>query len=68
MHIATPFTVTIIPGRYGIATERGAIYNNFNGNYIYPKFAKDIIDGNGNCVYNNYAHDAFSTASPSCIQ
>lgn len=56
------------PGRYGIATERGAIYNNFNGNYIYPKFAKDIIDGNGNCVYNNYAHDAFSTASPSCIQ
>ena len=29
---------------------------------------KDIIDGNANCVYNNYLDDTYSTKSPSCIQ
>ena len=54
---------------YGIATERGAIDNNYNGNYFYsPTTGTDIIDGNGNCVYNQYVGDTFATASPSCIQ
>ena len=54
---------------YGIATERGAIDNNYNGNYFYsPNTGINIIDGNGNCVYNQYVGDTFATASPSCIQ
>ena len=27
-----------------------------------------IIDGNANCVYNNYLDDLYSTKSPNCIQ
>jgi parallel beta-helix repeat protein len=54
---------------YGIATEKGAIDNNYNGNYFYsPSPGTNIIDGNGNCVYNQYVGDTFFTASPSCIQ
>ena len=55
--------------RYGIAVERKSIYNNFNGNYTsYGNTAKDIIDGNGNCIYNNYLDDSYSTKSPNCIR
>ena len=54
--------------KYGIATERGSIYNNFNGNDLYSNGPEDIIDGNGNCVYNGYLNNSFSTASPNCIQ
>jgi parallel beta-helix repeat protein len=60
------------PQKYGIAVERGSIDNTFleNGTgYYYPYFNKvDIIDGNGNCLYNTYLDDIYLTKSPKCIQ
>jgi hypothetical protein len=54
--------------KYGFAVERKSFYNNFDGNYSDSNTTKDFIDGNANCVYNNYLDDSFSTKSPSCIQ
>ena len=54
--------------KYGIAVERKSFYNNFDGNYATSNPAKDFIDGNANCVYNNYLDDLYSTKSPNCIQ
>jgi hypothetical protein len=54
--------------RYGFAVERKSFYNNFDGNYSDGNTTKDFIDGNANCVYNNYLDDSYSTKSPSCIQ
>ena len=54
--------------RYGIAVERKSFYNNFDENDASGNTTKDIIDGNANCVYNNYQNDGFATKSPSCIQ
>ena len=58
--------------KYGIAVERGSIYNTFLENYTYDDSSYrnkvDMIDGNGNCVYNTYLDDTYSTKSPSCIQ
>ncbi len=60
------------PQKYGIAVERGSINNTFleNGTgYYYPYFNKvDIVDGNGNCIYNTYLDDTYLTKSPKCIQ
>ncbi len=60
------------PQKYGIAVERQSIDNTFLENttyYYYPYQQKvDMIDGNGNCVYNTYLGDTYNTKSPSCIQ
>ena len=55
-------------GKYGIATERLSFYNNYDNNGTSGNFTKDIIDGNANCVYNNYQDDGYGTKSPKCIQ
>ncbi len=55
-------------GKYGIAVERESFYNNFDGNEAGSNSKQDIIDGNANCVYNNYLDDNYGTKSPSCIQ
>ncbi len=60
--------------KYGIAVERGSINNTFLEDYTYDPYntpyrnKTDIIDGNGNCVYNTYLDDVYLTKSPSCIQ
>ena len=54
--------------KYGFAVERKSFYNNIEENDASDNTTKDIIDGNANCVYNNYQLDTFATASPSCIQ
>ncbi len=60
---------TTYTSKYGIAVEKESINNNFNGNVTGAgTFVKDIIDGNGNCIYNHYEGDSFLTASPRCIQ
>jgi hypothetical protein len=56
------------PQKYGIGVEKGSIYNTFNVNNTYGNTKKDIIDGNGNCIYNTYLNDRYTTKSPSCIQ
>ena len=48
---------------HGFATERGAIYNNYQENST----DTSIVDGNGNCIYNNYVDNTYSSKSPSCI-
>ena len=53
--------------KYGIAVEKGSIYNNFNENSTSGN-TKDMIDGNGNCVYNTYQYDSYGTKKPNCIQ
>ncbi len=55
-------------GRYGIAVERQSFWNSFSENSAYLNVTKDIIDGDGNCVYDSYQSDAYGTKSPSCIQ
>ena len=55
-------------GKYGIANERQSFYNNFEGNVAEDSATKDFIDGNANCVYNNYQNDEYATKSPKCIQ
>ncbi len=58
--------------RYGIAVERESIYNTFIGDENYLDLSNrnkiDIIDGNGNCVYNTYRDDTYVTKWPGCIQ
>jgi hypothetical protein len=54
--------------KYGIATERQSFYNNYDNNGAAGNLTKDIIDGNANCVYNNYQDDEYVTKSPKCIQ
>lgn len=58
--------------KYGLAVERESIDNTFIENYLYDDSAYrnkvDIIDGNGNCVYNTYLDDTYGTKSPKCIQ
>ena len=54
--------------KYGIAVERKSFYNNIEDNDSSGNATKDIIDGNANCVYNNYQLDTFAAASPNCIQ
>ena len=58
----------LYPQKYGIAVEKGSIYNTFNENYTTGNTKKDIIDGNGNCIYNTYLNDTYTTKSPNCIQ
>ena len=55
-------------GKYGIAVERKSFYNNFDGNDASGNTKEDIIDGNGNCIYNTYLNDTYTTKSPNCIQ
>jgi len=55
-------------GRYGIAVERQSFWNSFSQNATEMDGTKDIIDGDGNCVYNSYQGDEYGTKSPSCIQ
>jgi hypothetical protein len=54
--------------RYGIAVERGSFWNSFSENSAGGDITKDIIDGDGNCIYNSYQDDFYTTKSPSCIQ
>jgi hypothetical protein len=55
-------------GKYGIAVERESFYNNIEDNDSRGNTTKDMIDGNANCVYNNYQLDTLTTKSPKCIQ
>ncbi|MGA3193926.1 MAG: hypothetical protein ABSD39_02890 [Terriglobales bacterium] len=55
-------------GRYGIAVERQSFWNSFSQNATDMDGTKDIIDGDGNCVYNSYQGDEYGTKSPSCIE
>ncbi len=52
--------------KYGIAVEKGSIDNQFQENSAYDDKI-DIIDGNGNCIYNQYLYNGFDKATPSCI-
>jgi hypothetical protein len=60
------------PG-YGIAVERESLYNVIENNTTedsaFDLFNEtlDIVDGNGNCVYNTYKHNIYETKQPSCI-
>jgi len=54
--------------KYGIAVEKGSIYNQFLDNQAAMDTKVDIIDGNGNCIYNQYSTDVFTTKSPKCIE
>lgn len=62
------YCCSIPPQEYGIEVERGSIYNTFNENDTFSNTKKDMIDGNGNCIYNTYLGDTYSTKSPNCIQ
>ncbi len=60
------------PG-YGIVVERTSIYNTVQNNttddFFHSMFNEtlDIVDANGNCVYNTYKHNFYSTKQPNCI-
>ncbi len=54
--------------KYGIRRREEKFLQQLRGNYSVGNTTKDIIDGNANCVYNNYQNDQFVTKSPNCIQ
>ncbi len=60
------------PG-FGIAEEWGGLYNVVENNTTQdPSFLEynetiDIVDGNGNCIYDTYKNNGYSTKKPKCI-
>ena len=60
------------PG-FGIAVERKALYNVIENNMTHDSAfglyneTLDIVDGNGNCVYNTYKNNNYTTKQPNCI-
>jgi hypothetical protein len=54
-------------GKYGIAVEQKSIDNQIEENGGYYDAARDFIDGNTNCIYNQYLYNGYDTKSPSCI-
>ena len=61
-------TILIENGKYGIATEKGGIGNRYLDNQSGYAGKYDFIDGNGNCVYNEYLDNTYNTKLPKCIQ
>ncbi len=55
-------------GKYGIAVEQKSIENQIQENGAYYDSKDDFIDGNGNCIYNQYLYNGYNTKSPKCIQ
>ena len=60
------------PG-FGIAVERKSLYNVVQNNTTQDSAFNmynetlDIVDGNGNCVYNTYKNNNYQTKQPRCI-
>ncbi len=55
-------------GKYGVAVEKGSIHNQIIENEAGGSGKFDFIDGNANCIYNQYADNEYVTKSPKCIQ
>lgn len=53
---------------YGIALERKSIYNQIEANSAHNNLKDDMADGNGNCIYNTYLNNAYTTKNLHCIQ
>ncbi|MGA3196590.1 MAG: hypothetical protein ABSD39_16450 [Terriglobales bacterium] len=53
--------------KYGIALEKGSIDNQIQENGAYYNAVEDFIDGNGNCIYNQYLYNGYYKKTPSCI-
>ncbi len=79
IHPLIPCTITTTTGNtvthndshannYGIALERESIYNEIESNYVTGNSKDDIVDGNGNCIYNTYLDDTYTTKNLPCIQ
>ncbi len=61
-------SVAVFNNKYGIAVERGSIYNEIEGNVAISDTKYDMADGNGNCVYNTYLDNTYGTKNLPCIQ
>jgi hypothetical protein len=61
-------TILVENNKYGIATEKGGIGNRYLDNQSGYAGKYDIIDGNGNCVYNQYLDNTYIKKLPKCIQ
>ncbi len=61
-------TILIENGKYGIATEKGGIGNRYLDNQSGYAGKYDFIDGNGNCIYNEYLDNTYNSKLPKCIQ
>lgn len=55
-------------GKYGFAVEQGSIHNQIIENEAAENGKFDFIDGNANCIYNQYSDNEYLTKSPKCIQ
>ncbi len=55
-------------GKYGVAVEKGSIHNQIFHNAATENVKFDFIDGNANCIYNQYSDNTYATKSPKCIQ
>ena len=53
---------------YGIALERKSIYNQIETNVSVRNLTYDMADGNGNCIYNTYLNNVYTTKNLKCIQ
>jgi len=78
-HPLIPCTITTTTGNtvtsndshannYGIALERESIYNQIESNTVSDSFKVDMVDGNGNCIYNTYLDNEYESKNLPCIQ